>query len=171
MPLSEEELVAGLVLNDDYAHHIGQVVSVGTETLRVLKKQFSITTPYRIDTVPLKTCVGLRYESGSSVFHIIAGALLVVLMLAIAYFLIIYWSRLEPGTRVQVGLLTLAFAYGLRWAFMSKHHRLVFNLRDGARLHWRSRSGDFKYRERAVEKVIEYMRSIGVPVTTNEART
>ena len=80
----------------------------------------------------------------------------------------VYWSSLEPGTRIQVGLLALAFTYGIQWAFMSKHHRIIFHLQDGSKLKWRSRSGDFKYRAIAVEKVLEHVRNIGLRVITKD---
>jgi hypothetical protein len=165
MSSNEEENVAILVPLDDYAHHINQVVSVGTGSLRVLKRKLSLSTPYRIDLTSIENCKAVEYKSGLSVFHIGAGVLLIALILGVFTLIGVYWSRLEPGTRIQVGLLALAFAYGTRWAFMSKHHRLVFNLRDGSKLQWRSRSGDFKYRERAVEKVLEHVRNRGLAVT------
>jgi hypothetical protein len=91
--------------------------------------------------------------------------LLVLLLLAgIMYYLGVYWNRLEPGTTIRVGLLGLAGLYGLKWAFMSRHHKFKFHLHDGSRIIWRSRSGDFKYKQRAVDHVLEHLRGRGLLV-------
>lgn len=161
----EEEIVAVLSSPEEYAYHINQVASLSTENIRVLRKQLSLKAPYFIENVPLKNCTSIEYKHGLVPFRIIAGILLTSLLLGIFYYLIVYWSSLESGTTIKVGLLALAFSYGLKWAFMSRRHNLVFHLHDSSVLSWQSRSGDFKYKQRVVGNIIEYLETQGVTVT------
>ncbi len=162
----EEEVVALLVSTDEYPHHINQVASVGTQSIRMLRRKLSFSQPYAIEPVAIAQCVKVEHVARLSPVRIAAGVLLVALLLGIFYYLGVYWSQLEPGTTIRVGLLGLAFLYGLKWAFMSRHHRIAFCLQDGSRLKWRSRSGDFKYKERAVANVLQYFKSLGIPVSS-----
>jgi len=154
----EEELIATLVSPDDYAYHIGQVVGVGSENLRVVRKRFSMSTPYVIELVPLGGVTRVEYKSGLAPVRMAAGIFVVALLCGIFYYLGVYWDRLEAGTSVRVGLLGLAGIYGLKWAFMSKRHKFVFHFRDVSSLQWCSRSGDYKYRQRVVDRIKEYLR-------------
>jgi hypothetical protein len=159
---SEEETVAVLTSADDYAYHIGQVASVGTRTLKVVRKQLSIKSPYTIAEVPMSGVSRAEYKSGLAPLRIVAGVLLLALLAGIAYYLVVYWQGLEPGTTIRVGLLGLAGVYGLKWAFLSRRHEFVFHLQDGGRVRWRSRSGDFKYKQRAVGHVLDHLRGLGL---------
>jgi hypothetical protein len=158
----EEELVAILTSPEEYAYHIGQVGSVGTEKLRVVRKQLSLKMPYMIELVPLTEVAHAEYKSGLAPFRILAGVALLALLAGIVYYLGVYWDRLEPGTSIRVGLLGLGAVYGLNWAFMSRRHEFIFHLRDGGKIRWRSRSGDFKYKVRAVERVLDHLRARGL---------
>jgi hypothetical protein len=157
----EEQLIAIFASPEDYAYHVGQVVAVGEQNLRVVRKQLSFTAPYRIELVPVSAVSNVEYRSGLVPARIVAGSLLLALLAAIFVYLGVYWDRLEPGTPIRVGLLSLAVIYGLRWAFMSRRHQFRFLLRDGSRLKWSSRSGDYKYKIRVVERVREYIREHG----------
>ena len=161
-PREEEQTFAIFALPDDYAYHIGQVASIGSDGLRVVRKQLSITTPYRIEVVPASNIERVEYKSGLAMVRIVAGVLVLLLLIGIFYYLGVYWDRLEPGTTIRVGLLGLAGIYGLKWAFMSRRHQLTFHLRDGSRLRWRSRSGDFKYKERVVGRAVDHLRELGL---------
>lgn len=158
----EEQIFAIFAMSDEYAYHIGQVASIGSDGLRVVRKQLSIKTPYRIEVVPASSIERAEYESGLAVARIVAGVLVLLLLAGILYYLGVYWDRLEPGTTIRVGLLGLAGIYGLKWAFMSRRHQLTFHLRDGSRLRWRSRSGDFKYKERAAGRAVEHLIGLGL---------
>lgn len=158
----EEETVAVLTSPDEYAYHIGQLASVGTDTLRVVRKQFSIKSPYVIEQVPVSNVSRAEYKAGLAPLRIAAGLMLLSLLGGIAYYLGVYWESLEPGTSIRVGLLGLAGLYGLKWAFMSRRHEFTFHLHDGGRIRWRSRSGDFKYKQRAVGNVLEHLRGRGL---------
>jgi len=158
----EEEIISIFVHPDEYAHHIGQVASVGVETLRVVRKQPSFSTPYVIEMIPARNCSRVEYKSGLAPVRIAAGIFLLALLGGIAYYLAVYWSSLQPGTEIRVGLLGLAVGYGVRWAFMSRRHQFTFYLHDGSRIRWRSRSGDYKYKQRAVGNVLEHFRRRGL---------
>ena len=158
----KEESIARLTSPEDYAYHIGEVASVGTHSLQVVRRQFSVKEPYKLESFPTTGISRAEYKAGLAPLRIIAGILLLALLLGIAYFLTTSWSRLEAGTTVRVGLLALAGAYGLRWAFMSRRHQLTFHMHDGKRIGWCSRAGDFKYKERAVAHVLEYLRAQGL---------
>jgi hypothetical protein len=160
--LEEEQTFAIFALPEDYAYHIGQVVSIGSDGLRVVRKQLSIKSPYRIEVVPASSISRVEYESGLAATRIVAGVLVLLLLAGIFYYLGVYWDSLEPGTTIRVGLLGLAGIYGLKWAFMSRRHQLTFHLRDGSRVRWRSRSGDFKYKERVASRAVEHLRELGL---------
>ena len=162
MSIIEEETISILVSPADYAYHVDQIASFGTHHIRILRKQFSIKTPYTLETMPIINCSKVHYTAGLSVFHIGAGVLLTTMMLGIFYYLVVYWSRLAPGMTIQVGLLLLAFIYGLKWAFMSRRHKLVLHLRDGTNLKWQSRSGEFRYKQRTISNVLLHLRSRGL---------
>jgi hypothetical protein len=163
MSFPEDEIVAVLTLDNQYAYHINQLASVGTENLRVLRRNFSASAPYKFELVPLASCVRVEYKSGLAPFRIVAGVLLVTLMLAIFYFMGVYWDDLPPGMTIKVGLLGMALVYGLKWAFMSRRHVLALHLQDGTSIRWQSRSGDFKYKQRAVDKILDFLRARGLP--------
>ncbi len=158
----EEEVVGVLSSPEEYAYHINQVASLGTENIRVLRKKLSLKEPYFLEKLPLKNCTRIEYKNGLAPFRIVAGVLLTLLLLGIFYYIGVYWDSLEDGTVIKVGLLGLAFTYGLKWAFMSRRHELFFHLDDGSVLSWQSRSGDFNYKQRVVENVIEHLKTLGV---------
>lgn len=162
----EEETVAVLALPNEYAYYIGQVASVSTDTLKMVRKQFSIKTPYTLKAVPVSKVARVEYKTGLVPLRIVAGLLLLALLGGIAYY--ICMGSLEDGTRIRVGLLCLAGVYGCRWAFMSRRHKFIFHLRDGSRIGWHSRSGDFKCKQRAVSLLQEYLRGRGLLAKTDQ---
>ncbi|MFX1677741.1 hypothetical protein PV762_00765 [Mitsuaria sp. CC2] len=158
----ERETYAIFASPDDYAYHIGQVVSIGDDGLRVLRKQLSIKTPYRIDVVPTERVSHAVYDARLAPMRIVAGVIVLLLLAGVLFGLSVYWNDLQPGTHIQIGMLALAGGYGLRWAFMSRQHRLTFQLHDGTRLRWFSRSGDFKYKTGSVHRGIERLTELGL---------
>ncbi|MFZ6845899.1 hypothetical protein [Undibacterium sp. RuTC16W] len=159
-----EEVVAIFVSPEKYAYHINQVVSISTDYFRVLRKRFSIKMPYEIEEIPITNCTQIDYQSRLSPVRIFFGILLVALMLTIFYLIGVYGAHLEQGTSIRIGLLALALITGLKWAFMSRQHQVSFLLNDGTRLHWCSRSGDFKYKERAVSRLFEHLETRGLRI-------
>ena len=158
----EEQTFAIFALPEDYAYHIGQVASIGSDGLRVVRRQLSIKSPYRLEVVPATSISRAEYDCGLAPMRIMAGVLVLVLLVGIFYYLGVYWDRLEPGTTVRYGLLALAGIYGVKWAFMSRRHQLTFHLRDGGRVRWRSRSGDFKYKAPVADRALGHLRELGL---------
>lgn len=72
------------------------------------------------------------------------------------------WNRLEPGSRIPIGALALAGLYGVRRVFGARRHRLVFRLRDGTSLEWKSRAGDYPYKKASVERIVDFARARGI---------
>ena len=155
-------MIATLVGPTEYARHINEVASVTTSKIRVLKRKLSIGDPYQLTEYPIRDCAKVTYQDKRSGFRIVLGVALAALICVIFYFVGIYWNRLEPGSSVPAGLLFLAFIYGLRWVFGSRIHRIAFLMRDGSRLLWKSRPGDFKYMQRAVGNVLAFAKSCGL---------
>jgi hypothetical protein len=166
----EEQAFAIFALPEDYAYHIGQVASIGSDGLRVVRKQLSIKSPYRLEVVPTSSISRVEYQSELAHARIVAGVLVLVLLVGIIYYLGVYWDRLEPGTTVRYGLLALAGIYGLKWAFMSRCHQLTFHLRDGRRVRWRSRSGDFKYKASVADRAVGHLKELGLLTSSSAQR-
>ena len=156
----KEQLIGIFASPEDYAYHIGEVVAIGEHSLQIVRKQMSFTTPYRIELIPVSFISSVEYKSGLVLGRIITG---IALLAAVFFYLGLYWSQLEPGTPVRIGLLALAVIYGLRWAFMSRRHQFLFKLQDGSRFKWSSRSGDYNYKTRVVDKVIEHFGELNLP--------
>lgn len=158
----KEETIAILASPKEYAYHINQVASISVDNLHIIRKQFSVKSPYKLESIPMYKVERGEHKSGLAPLRIAAGILVLGLLAGITFYFGLYWERLEPGTRIQVGLFGLAIIYGLKWAFMSRRHELTFHLQGGDRVRWRSRSGDFKYKQRAVENVIAHFRGRGL---------
>lgn len=160
----EEEVVSILVSPDEYPYHKNQIVSIGVDSIRVVRKERSLSSSYVIQKIPVTNCVRVHYKQGLVPLRVFAGVLLTLLMAGIFYCLALYWFRLDPGTSIKGELLGLAAAYGLKWTFMSRRHEFFLHMNDGSTLTWRSRSGDFKYKKRAVMNIIQHFRSTSVLV-------
>jgi hypothetical protein len=170
MPLLDEEIVTVFVSPEDYPYHINQVASVSTGHLRIIRKKFSMSTPYVLEEVAIASCGRIEYAAKLSPVRIVLGTLLVALMLAIFYFVYAYAEQMESGTSVPVGLLAIALVAGVRWMFMSRQHHMIFHLKEGSRLRWRSRPGDFKYKEWAVNKLREHFKTSRLAIGERHAR-
>lgn len=153
----EEQPIGIFALPEDYAYHIGEVVAIGEQNLRIVRKKMSLTTPYRTELIPVSSISSVEYKNGLVPVRIAAGVVLLALLATVFFYLGVYWSQLESGTPIRIGLVALAVIYGLRWAFMSRRHQFFFKLHDGSRLKWSSRSGDYKYKVRVVDRVVEHM--------------
>src|SRR6266540_639976 len=159
---ASEESVAILVHQDEYLKHLGEAASVTTGHIRVVKRKFVSKAGWEIVDVPLADCTAIKYKDERPLFKIFLGALFTVLTVFICYVIYVYWDRLDPGTRIPVGALGFATLYGLGWAFRSRRHRLLFSLRDGRTLEWKSASGDYKYKVASARKTVEFARSAGL---------
>jgi len=157
-----EESVAILVHPDEYLKQLNQVASLTTRSIRLVKRKFVSKTGWEIAEIPLSDCTGILYRDERPLLRLFLAILLVALIAFIFYMVVVYWDRLDPGTRIPIGALGLAAIYGLRWAFGSRRHRLAFELKGGRTLVWKSASGDYKYKIASVQKIIEFARSTGL---------
>ena len=94
MASQEEEVITVFVPPSDYAYHINQVASVSTDHFRVIRKKFSVKTPYVFEEIPIDRCTRIDYLPGLAPTRIVLGVLLTGLMLAIFYYLGVYWTQL-----------------------------------------------------------------------------
>ncbi|HET8541711.1 MAG TPA: hypothetical protein VFL83_17665, partial [Anaeromyxobacter sp.] len=108
---------------------------------------------------PLDECARVRHVEERPWWTMVSGALLVALVAFIVYMLSITWDQLEPQTRVPMGALALAGIYGVRRVVGSRRHRLVFTMKDGSKLRWTSRPGEYDAKKPAVETVVELARA------------
>jgi hypothetical protein len=162
MQNNDEEFIATLLHPDEYSHHMNQVASVTTNNIIFLKRKFVSKSGFELIKYPLSECDRINYKDDRSVVLVVFGALLVLLICYIFYMLYVYWARLESGTHIKIGLLGLGLVYGVRWVFGARSHKFEFCLIDKTVLKWKSRAGDYKYKQAAVNKVIEFARSRGI---------
>ena len=122
---TEDEFVTRLILPDEQQYHINQVESLTTKNITFLQRKFVSSSGCELVDYPLTECVGIEYKDERSVFTMIAGAFLVLLIAAIAYLLVVKWDDLTPESRIPVGGMAVGAVVGLRWAFMSRRHKFV----------------------------------------------
>ena len=158
----ENEVVAMLVLESDYVHHINEVVGVTTSELLYLKRKFASTAGYELTRYPLEDCKSVTYSDDRSILSIISGVLVTMVVgLAIAG-LVYSWSDLDAGTRVPIGGLAVAGLYGIRRIFGARQHSLFFTLKDGTQLWWTSSAGEFEQWKPSAELVVAFIRKRGL---------
>ncbi len=162
MQNDDEELVATLLHPDEYSHHMNQVAGVTTKNIIFLKRKFMSKSGFELVKHPLSECEQINYKDEHSIVLVVFGVLLILLMSYIFYMLYVYWGRLEPGTHIKIGLLGLALVYGVRWVFGARSHKFEFCLIDKTILKWKSRAGNFKFKQAAVNKVIEFAGTRGI---------
>ena len=158
----DDVFVTTLLNPDEYAKHLNQVAGLTTRNIKFLKRKFVSKAGWELVLHPLTDCVGITYRDERPIVSTVLGILLVALLAVIGYGLVSYWDALSPKTRVPVGALGLATIYGLRATVLSRRHRIVFTMKDGSRLTWKTASGDYKYQQARAEKVIEFARSRGL---------
>jgi hypothetical protein len=167
MSNDQEEYIATLIHPDEYAHQLNQVLGLTTQNISLLTRGSKSPHKFEITKYPIGECITVIYRQERSIMKIIMGCLLILLLGLILYMVLSFWDHLEPRTRIPVGLLMLAGIYGIRWIHESKRHRFVFLLKDGSKLTWKSRSGDFVSKNASTRKIIEYTKSVGLLVTEN----
>jgi len=166
-----EEFVATLVQPAEYAHHLNQVAGLTTRNIVFLERKFVSRSGHELVGTPLDACVAVRYVDERSPLTIVSGVLLAGLVAFVLYMLAASWKRLEPGTLIPIGALALAGLYGVRRVFGARRHRLVFRLKDGTSLRWRSRPGDFDLKKANVERIVDFARARGILDTSRLTRT
>jgi hypothetical protein len=162
---NKEQFVTTLLFSNEYMHHLNQVSGVTTERVIYLKRKFLSKSGYELINYPLADCVSITYKDERSPMTLVLGTLLVILVGGILYGVIRYWDVLPAATRIPVGALALALLYGLRMAFGARRHRLIFGLKDGTRLSWQTRSGDYKHKQVNAAKVVDLAKARGILAT------
>jgi hypothetical protein len=162
MSTSSERYIATLILPDEYMRHLNQVASMTRESITVVKRKFVSKAGWELVQYPTNQCDRIIHKDERPLTIMIAGGLLVGLIVFICYMVGIYWNDLSDETKVPVGMLALAGIYGLKWLFESRRHRLIFVMRDGGKLIFKSRSGDYKAASYPVQKIVEFARGNGL---------
>jgi hypothetical protein len=162
MPEHKEQVIATLIFESDYMHQLNQVASITDRNVVFLKRKFASKAGYELAKYSLADCLGITYSEERPLGRMIFGALLTALIVSIFVMIGIYWNDLEPGTRIKIGLFALAGFYGVRLLLGARMNRLVFKMRDGSALEWKSRPGAFKYTRDAALKVEEFAKQKGL---------
>lgn len=157
-----EEFVATLIFPDEYRRQINQVAGLTTKRIEILKHKFASRSGSELVSIPMDQCVFISYRDRRPVYVLVAGVLLSLVALGSLGFLAISWSSIPPGTRIPTGGLFVGTVVGLRMAFGARRHELTFALRGRSDVKWTSRPGDFKYKQSAVDKVLEFARRSGL---------
>lgn len=151
-----EAAVATLIQQNEYMHHLNEVLGLSTENIFFLKRKFVSGSGFEIVKYDVDACKKITVTTEFPLIKIFFGVLLMSLIIFIFYSVYQYWDSLEPGTRVYVGMFCLAFFYGFTWVFGAKRHRVSFTLNNGKVLSWKSSSGDFDMKIHEVNKIIEF---------------
>jgi hypothetical protein len=162
MSNDDDKFVTTFIFPNEYSHHLNQVAGLSTKHITFLERIFLSKAGHKLTNYPIADCVSITYKDERPVASIIFGVLLISLMAFVGYMVVKYWDSLTPGTRVPAGLLFLALIYGLRSTFLSRRHRLIFAMSNGSKLTWKTRPGDYKYKEASAAKAVEFAKSIGI---------
>jgi hypothetical protein len=159
---SEEGFVTTLIFPNEYIRQLNQVSGLTTAHIILLKRKFLSGAGYELVHYPLHDCTGITYRDERPLATMVLGGLLIALLACIAYMVYAYWDSLPSQMRIPIGLLALAAIYGFRAVFTARRHRLVFTMKDGTRLVWKSRSGDYQYKDGPAKKVVELAKARGL---------
>jgi hypothetical protein len=159
---SEEQLITTLLFPNECVRHLNQMSGLTTCNIVYLKRKFLSKSGYELVTYPLTECDRITYYDERPLLSLILGALPVLTVGVVGYGVFKYWDELSPATRIPVGVLFLVSLYGFRAIFLARRYRVVFSLRDGSKLLWKTRAGDYKYKEANVSKVVELAKSRGI---------
>jgi hypothetical protein len=156
----KESFVTTLLYPNEYARNLNQVSGLTTRNIVYLKRKFLSKSGYELVNYALADCVSITYKDERPLISIVSGVLLISLLSFIWFMLFKYWDSLAPSTRIPIGVLTLGAVYGFRAIFGARRHRLIFAMKDESRLVWRSRSGDYKYKQAGAAKVVDLAKSL-----------
>jgi len=162
MQEEREEQVATLIQPTEYVRHLNQVAGLTTQHVIFLKRKFLSGSGWELVGFPVAECARVKYADERPALIVLSGALLVGLIAFVLYMLVRTWDRLDPGTRIPIGLLALAGLYGVRWVLGARRHRLVFTMKDRSDLVWKSRPGDHQLKKAAADRVVEFARARGI---------
>jgi hypothetical protein len=156
---TSEQVIGTLVLPEDYIRHLNQVAAVTSDHLVLVKRKFVSRSGTELVRHPLDRCASVSYFDERPVATLVSGVLLLGLVGSIVALLIVSWRDLAPGTKLFPGVFALVAIWGARRLFGARRHRLVFTMKDGKRLRWASRPGDFDVHAPAVSQVLEFARA------------
>lgn len=155
----QDEVVAMLVVPDEYIHHLGEVAGLTTRDLIFLRRKFVSRSGYELTRQPLDQCRSIEYFDERPLSTIISGVLLTGLILFVLVMLVVNWKDLEGGTTIPVGALTMAGAFGVQRIFRARRHRFVFVMQDLTKLSWASRSGEYSQWKASTDQILQFARS------------
>jgi hypothetical protein len=164
---SDDAFVTTLLHPDEYPKHLNQVAGLTTRDIKFLKRKFVSKTGWELVTYPVTECSGITYKDERPIASLVFGFFLLLIVAIIGYGLVTYWDSLTPRTKIPIGGLGFAILYGFRATFLSRRHRLIFSMKDGSRLIWKTLAGDYKYQQPRAQKVIEFARSRGLLQESN----
>jgi hypothetical protein len=159
---SPEHFVTTLIFPNEYIRNLNQVSGLTTRHIIYLKRKFLSGAGYELVHYPLEDCTGIDYRDERPLAIMVLGGLLLALLAFVGYMVYTYWDSLPSQTKIPIGLLALAAVYGFRSVLTARRHRLTFKMKDGTRLIWKSRSGDYKYKEGGAAKVVELAKARGL---------
>jgi hypothetical protein len=162
MTEEKETVVVTLIFPNGYAHQLNEVASVTTRNVVFLKRKLLSSSGSELVKYPLTEVANVDYRETRPILRLIFGALLTALILFIFVMIYVYWDRLEPGTRIYVGLFAIAGFYGVRLLTDSRISRLTFRMRDGSKLAWKSKPGDFKIMRDSALRILDFAKQRGL---------
>jgi len=167
---TSEQNIATLVFPNDYMRQLNSVAGLTVENVIFLKRKFVSKSGWELERHPLSDVTGVLYSPSVPIARIVGGVLLVALIGAVLYLLGVYWDSLEPGQRVPVGAIALAGIFGLKLLFGARQHKLVFVLKSGNKLTWKSKAGDFNLMKPAVESIVAFAKERALLLVPGEHR-
>lgn len=162
MTEAKEQFVTTLLFPNEYQRHFNQVSGLTSQKIVYLKRKFVSRSGYELVSFPVSECVQITYYDERPPLTIILGIELLLLITVCVFGLIKYQQVLLSVKAVPIGLLFLGCLYAGRAIFKSRRHRIVFSMRDGTRLTWKTRPGDYKHKEPNATKVVEFARTLGI---------
>jgi hypothetical protein len=162
MSSESEQFSAVLVTPDEYIRYFNQVALVNRNELTIVRRKLLSKGGWELVKVPMNECERILYKDEHSWVTMVSGALIVALIVFILVMMGIYWNDLPNETKVPIGALAVAAGFGVTRLFGSRRHRLVFVMRDGKKLIFKSRAGDYKAASYPVEKVLAFARNSGL---------
>ena len=156
------KFVTTLLFPNEYARQLNQVSGLSTKELIYLKRKFVSRSGYELVSYPLADCIGITYKDERPVLSVVWGVILTSVLGVLVFMMLKYRHDMPPATRVPVGAIMVASLYGFRMVFAARRHKPLFRMSDGKKLIWKSRVGDYKYKEASAAKVVELAKSRGI---------
>lgn len=164
--MEQEEFVATLLFPDEYRRQLNQVAGLTSRRIDFLKSKFGSMSGGELVQIPIEQCSSIAYSDRRPVHIIVAGVFLSLTAPLSLYIMAANWDAMGSDGRIPIGALFVATLFGLKMAFGARRHELTFSMKGRSSLKWRSRPGDFKYKQPSVDKIVEFARAKGLLRTT-----